>query len=225
VSRRHRARRRHVVGPLRLAVALLLASAACASEGRPGLDWNTPPVPGGAGSATVGDVEVSASADAWRGWPRDLWRVVTPIHVVIDNRGAVPLRVLPGNFTLVVDGQRSLAATDPIDVRGVTDEPPPDSTGSRFGIPSPGYADWALQAGAPTGSGEPQPGEHFPLPTPEMLERALPEGVVEPGQSASGFVYFERPPARAAALALAFRLVNDQDGEPRGRIVVLLRPR
>ena len=29
------------------------------------------------------------------------------------------------------------------------------------------------------------------LPTPEMLQHALPEGVVDPGGSVTGFIYFE----------------------------------
>lgn len=48
-------------------------------------------------------------------------------------------------------------------------------------------------------------------PTPAMLQRALPEGVLEPGGQVSGFVYFERVPPGAEHVRLLVRLVTADD--------------
>jgi hypothetical protein len=208
-----------------LAVALLgLASIGCAADRHPSSSGT--PAPARTWSATAADVEVVVIADAWRGWPRDLWRVVTPIHVSITNRGDVPLRVARANFALLVDGRRRLAAADPHDVRGVIYEPPPAVwVQTRAGLPPPGYTEWALQPSAPTGSWDPRVGDQFALPTPEMLERALPEGVLEPGRTTSGFLYFERAPAAPARLELTALVVDALSGEPRGTVVVQIESR
>ena len=68
-------------------------------------------------------------------------------------------------------------------------------------------------------------GDQFALPTPEMLERALPEGVLEPGRTTSGFLYFERAPAAPARLELTALVVDALSGEPRGTVVVPIESR
>jgi hypothetical protein len=199
---------------------LALASSGCASEPYPVTVSSVSPAFARTRSATAADVEVAVTPDAWHGWPRDLSRVVTPIHVSIANRGDAPLRVVRGNFALLVDGRRRLAAADPNDVRGVIYEPPP----ARIGSEPPGSGDWALQPGAPAASWDPRVREQFPLPTPEMLERALPEGVLEPGRTASGFLYFERA-AATPRVELTAILVDARSGEPRATVAVPLEPR
>jgi hypothetical protein len=218
-------------GSLRLSVlaarVLLAATLAppligCATDLRSPAVVSALSSPATAGSATMDDVEVVARTDAWRGWPRDLSRVVVPVHVTVANRGDALLHVARASFALVVEGQQRLAAADPLDVRGVIYEPPPGLPDDGHGPGGPGYSDWALQPSAPAAPWDPRVGEQFALPTPDMLERALPEGVLEPGRTATGFLYFERPPARTRVVEFTVVLVEASSGEPRIRLVVPL---
>jgi hypothetical protein len=54
-----------------------------------------------------------------------------------------------------------------------------------------------------------------------VLALALPEGVLAPGRTARGFVYFERPPRGVAQATLTVRLV-DADGAPLGVVAIPL---
>jgi hypothetical protein len=197
--------------------ALLLA--ACVT-GQPG----SAAMPRPAASATAGDVEVVATLGAWRGWPADLGRVVTPVHVSVVNRSASPVRLSHDDCTLALADGRRLSIVLPHEVRGVVFEPPP------VALPRAGFAldagagrDWVMRGPAVTAEADPaRVGEQFALPSPDVLERALPEGVLDAGQTASGFLYFERlrpPPIRGE---LVVQLVAAHDGERLSRVVVPL---
>ncbi|MBE2253878.1 MAG: hypothetical protein IAE78_30390 [Myxococcus sp.] len=54
-----------------------------------------------------------------------------------------------------------------------------------------------------------------PLPTHDMLERALPEGVLQPGGRVSGFLYFQRV-ERESAVTLEVQLVDAESAQPMG---------
>lgn len=193
-------------------VAVLLLLAACAAS--PGL-----PAPM---AARAGEVEVVARTGAWSGWPADLSRLTTPIHVRVVNRGATPVRVSHDDVALVAGGVR-LPAVLPYEVRGVVYAPPPAALPSA-GF-SPDVADssatphWALRGSATAAEADPaRVGEQFALPSLDMLDGALPEGVVPPGDEASGFVYFE--PLGAGPAELSVRLIDGRTGQVVGRAVI-----
>jgi hypothetical protein len=208
---------------LALAAALILLAGCAAAR---------PPTPeaaeaGAVGSASSADVEIVARAGAWQGWPAALARFVTPIHVTMSNRGRVPVRVSHDDFALAPAGGRELAVVLPTEVRGITHEPPPpprSSTGLALG--GDGYLDardWVVPGSAWNARADPaaRVGEPFALPSPDVLGLALREGVLGSGESASGFVYFERRPG-AGRVELIARLVDARTGQPRGRAVVSL---
>jgi hypothetical protein len=205
---------------LLVCVVMLLLSG-CAS-GRP-------PAPGAA-AATVGpagEIEIVARPDAWRGWPAGLARFVTPIHVTIVNRGPEPVRVSHDDFELIAaDGQR-LASVLPAEVRGVVHEPPPpprSSMGLVLGPEGDGYErDWVQPGSAWNARADPaaRVGESFALPSPDVLDLALREGVLEPDETASGFAYFERR-SRVGPAELTARLVSARTGQTLGRAVLPL---
>jgi hypothetical protein len=209
---------RHVLA----AAGLLLLGGCAAAELREAPDAGA----GHAASAVAADVEVTASPGAWRGWPADLTRVVTPILVSIVNRGAAPVRVSHDDFALVLPGGRRLAVVLPSEVRGVVYDPPPTALPSEgFSVGGDGYPggpDWVLRGPAAGAYTDPvaRVGEQFALPTPDVLDRALPEGVLEPGRAASGFVYFERLAADAGRVDLSARLVDARTGDTLGRVLV-----
>jgi hypothetical protein len=201
--------------------ALLLIAGCAAAAGPPALR----PAAAARGSATSADVEIVGLAGAWRGWPSALGRFVTPIHVTMVNRGAVSVRVSFDDFALTPTGGRRLAAVLPTEVRGIVHEPPPpprSSTGLALG--ADGYErDWVLPGSALSARADPaaRVGDPFALPSPDVLDRALPEGVLAPGETASGFVYFEPGPG-PGPVELTARLMDAGSGELLGRAAVSL---
>lgn len=54
-----------------------------------------------------------------------------------------------------------------------------------------------------------------PLPSHDMLEHAVPEGVLQPGGKVSGFLYFQRV-ERESAVTLEVQLVDAETAQPMG---------
>jgi len=193
--------------PAALALAALLLTA-CAGPA-------SPPA-----TATAAGVEVVAVTNAWRGWPGNLATVVTPVRVRVVNRGEVPLRLSPTSFALALPDGRRLAAAPPTDVRTTVAGPPPPTRQDEGLSLGPGRdrsgAGWALNERAEDQRLDvtQQPAGTWPLPSADMLAQALPEGVLAPGATASGFVYFERAPAGVAPASLTARLLDARSGEP-----------
>jgi hypothetical protein len=181
---------------------VLVALAGCATRLVPAPD--AIPVPGGAGGAVaeVAGVRVIARASAWRGVPSDLAREVTPVLITMDNRSTVPLRVRYEQFTLDGVGGQRFDAVAPFDITGLgTELVPAASIGPRSGaswvIGGPfrhglGYAPFLYEPFAYDPFYSSYLRREIALPTGDMVQKALPETVIEPGGRATGFVYFER---------------------------------
>jgi hypothetical protein len=213
--------RRPVTGSL--AVLLLVGCATGAGGPEPAASVRQ------AASVTVADVEIVARTGVWRGWPSDLARTVTPVRVTVLNQGLVPLRVSYDDFALVMPDGRRLPSVFPADVRGVVHQPPPTPLPSAgFALDTQGYRtppDWVDRGPKPGALGDPiaRVSEQFALPTPDVLDGALPEGVLPPGGRFSGFVYFDRLPPHAGAVDVSARLVDALSGEPIAQAIVPLR--
>ena len=170
-------------------------------------------------SVNAGGVEVSAVANAWRGWPSELGRIVTPIRVRLVNQGSDAVRVDVTKFALVVPEGGRLAAMLPADVHAVVVEPPPAA------LPQAGLAlgptrdrsgpGWALNEPGPDLRVDPtqEPDRTWQLPSADMLDQALPEGVLAPGQAVSGFVYFRRAPREARDATLTWPVMDTAGAE------------
>jgi hypothetical protein len=59
-----------------------------------------------------------------------------------------------------------------------------------------------------------------PLPTNEMLELALPEGVLEPRGRVNGFLYFQKLAPRASGASFRVDLVDAKTGRSFGSVRV-----
>jgi hypothetical protein len=192
------------VTPHRLAATVLAALLAAGCAG---------PVAASRAVSALG-VEMRATAGAWRGWPSELDRMVTPIRVSLTNGGAVPLRLDVTRFGLALPAGGRLAAVLPADVHGVVVEPPPaalPAAGAALGpTPENSGPGWALNEPGLDPHKDPAlaPGRAWELPSADMLALALPEGVLAPGQTAAGFVYFERAPRGVTEVTLTTPLVE-----------------
>jgi hypothetical protein len=188
------------------------------------------PGPGAGAVAREAGVQISASAGAWRGFPRRLEVVVTPIMVTVDNGGAVPLRVRREQFALVAADGRQFAAHAPHEIRGAVLEPAPAALAYprfSFGVGTVTRRGWGAGLGGPFGY-DPfyygdyfyPPDVHVELPTVNMLQQALPERVLAPGERVAGFLYFDRVPRKAGRVDFVARLVDGSTGQPIGVLAI-----
>jgi len=159
-----------------------------------------PAGPGSGATATVEDVTVEARAGAWNGTPKNLEAESIPLLVEITNNSDRPLRLRYNEMQLVAPNGQTFNAIPPFRVEGdVAENVDVRFRGSGFLVapylsryypiydPFTGafffdrvYYDRFVPASI-----------NVELPTADMIAMALPEGVLEPGGSISGFLYFE----------------------------------
>jgi hypothetical protein len=145
-------------------------------------------------------VTVTADASVWDSSPKNLATEVTPVWITLYNATGRPLRVQYDEFTLRGASGASYIALAPYVLR-------PFKRTTVFEVPNGGYFDKFQVAAylAPFYPWLPVWGGPLPygpfiysvawrarLPTDSMLDRALPEGVVENEGTASGYLYFQK---------------------------------
>ncbi len=157
----------------------------------------------GSAVASASGVVVSLDSQRWSGSPSDLPSIVTPLYVSVTNESQQPVRIRYRDFMLTGPAGLETTAIPPFRLQrpGVSAVPAfaPAFVGRRFFLYAPyrpfypGMPIW----GGPWdvnpwfydqyyGTWEPS------LPTRDMLQQALPEGVLQPGGTAAGFLYFHR---------------------------------
>ena len=216
---------------MQLAVALLavLALTGCAAQLAPAPGTVTVPGPG-AGAVARGDgVQISARVHAWRGVPSSLEMIVTPVFVTIENNGKVPMRIRRDDFALVApDGIRRLARS-PYEIDGFATEQAPVGLAYprvSVGVGLGGYRGGRFGLGPPFGDPFWYDDYYYPmtvnvsLPTADMVQMALPERVLQPGERAEGFLYFERVDRKAKRVDFTVRLVDATTGAPIGTVTI-----
>jgi hypothetical protein len=178
---------------------------------------------------TVEGARVQVDSDAWHsGQVSD---VLSPVRVTIENHRDRPLRVSYGQFTLGGPSGFRLAALPPYqvaanDALAGAVAVPPGFVGSGFLV-----APWAARyyrGVLPWYGPFPYDPVYYNrwygawppnLPNDEVLRRALPEGVLQPGGQVSGFLFFkEQPPGTQLSLFMA--LVDAESGQSFGTIAI-----
>ena len=201
-----------------------IGSAACASEPElvPAPAAAEVPGPGHGAAAIREGVRIEARADAWSGNPEALEEEVTPLLVTVRNNGSVPLRLRFDAFELVGQDGRTYAAIPPLRVDGsvVELQQPYPYFVDRFEV-APYLSPFYPGVSPVDGPFDYDPAyydRYYPdlarvqLPTADMMRRALPEGVVMPGGSVQGFVYFQDVTDAAERVQLRVDLVNASAG-------------
>lgn len=205
----------------RVLLLLAIVQVACANRLEPAAEADrAPAVAGRAAEAEEMGVRVVASAGAWRGSPVDLDRVVTPILVSIANESGRGLAIRYEYYHLLWPGRASYAALPPFRIDAAATPLTPVQAAAGFEVApylSPWYPGWTAYSGAFE-----YPGDyyetHYPAlarvaaPTFDMLQSALPEGVLAPGGSLTGFLYFPEVEL-ADRLVFVARLVDASSGE------------
>lgn len=180
---------------------LLLVSIGCAHTPQLVPAPNAPrdPATPGAAKVQVAGVDVSVGGQSWSGSPWDLASFVTPLYVRVQNSSAVPVQIRYSQFWLSSRGLQT-PAIPPFHIQrpgsaAMAIAPAFSADGFYLYPPYSGF-----YPGMPLWAGpwdydpffyEEMYGTWTPsLPTRDMLQQALPEGVLQPGGSAAGFLYF-----------------------------------
>jgi hypothetical protein len=217
-----------------LTAGVVLALGACtgAQELEPAPEATRTEGPGTAVVARDAGVRVEAQVDAWDGNPDELEGVMTPIRVEVRNRSDEPLRLRYQEFQLVEPDGTRRAAIPPFDIND-------DVATSARVRPAYAYDGFYIAPHLQTfyDFDAYEPFDHEPyyyddfypyyasvtkleLPSPSMLEKALPEGVVAPGGHAEGFLYFQDVDPDAPRVNFEVDLTHAMTGADFGRVEI-----
>ncbi|MHB8872782.1 MAG: hypothetical protein ACYC8T_03760 [Myxococcaceae bacterium] len=179
-----------------------------------------------AASQAVSGVQVTVSGTAWTG-SSAIYQLLTPVQVAVVNQSGRPLRIRYELFALAGPTGFKLNPVSPYELAD-----------SGQGQLAPGY---------PVGAFYPQYHGYYPgppwwgpwwgpwpydpfyspyyywpyqLPTQDILEAALPEGVVDDGGQVTGFLYFQRLTGRWTQVSFQVNLVDASTGESFGTVAI-----
>lgn len=222
-------------------VALTLVAAGCTSYARLEPAPEATLANGSEAVASVHGVHVQLETTAWS--DRDaIRRYTTPLKVTIENQSEHPVTLRYQDFSLVSEAGEVYSALPPFEIHGEIRE----RAGTLIGHPrftSPAFAHHRFLVSpyyAPFYPAlRPVPGYFYydpfyydryytlwrevDLPTEEMLERALPEGVIQAGGRVTGTLYFEPVEPESGTVEFRFDLVNSKDSEVFGSVSIPLR--
>lgn len=167
-------------------------------------------------------IELVVDGDAWDGRPRNLVKDMTPVRVVIRNKGTTPVLIQHKSFFLDgVTGPRQVQAHAPftIDHAG----PGQAHIVPAFRVDGFYLADYLQPIYGPAFPLWPDTIAYEPhyyrvtwrprLPSLDMLKRALPEGVLDSGGEVAGFVYFPGQPQPQARVLFRVELQAPRTGQ------------
>ena len=145
-------------------------------------------------------VTVTADGSVWDSSPKNLATEVTPVWVTLSNATGRPLRIQYDEFSLRGASSAIYAALSPyvLPASGSTEvlAVPDGGDFDKFEVAAylaPFYPWLPVWVGPlPHGPFMHSVAWRASLPTASMLDRALPEGVLENGGTASGYLYFQK---------------------------------
>jgi hypothetical protein len=190
---------------------------------------------GGTGDAavdTAAGVRVQARADAWQ-WSPDLGGKSTPMLVRSENTGKTPVLVRYNRLRITGASGQVYSAMPPFVVSAAPVESltvrAPVYSSAGFGVAPylrlyyPGLTPYD----GPFAYDSIYYERYLPayrrlhLPSAEMVQRALPEGVLGPGGSVSGFVFFEPISHEVMPrLEFSFDVVNPDSNQQLGKATI-----
>jgi hypothetical protein len=215
---------------------VLLAGCIPAAQLQPQPEARTLAGESSAAVAEAAGVRLVADGTSWSGRPSNLERRLTPVEIRLENQSGRPLSVRYTLFELVGASRFHYAAIPPLKLDEV------DTSRACIAEYSPGYwgqsRPWGWRRGWrgpwhrpwwPDPYYDPFYDPYYPrpivrcedpLPTRDMVERALPEGTLQPGGTVTGFLYFQGVAERERQVTLHARLVDASTGEPFGELSI-----
>ncbi len=180
-----------------------------------------------AASDSVALIHVLVETQAWPGDPQIKSKVI-PIRVTIQNKSGNLLRIRTSEFAFVNKNGNRYSALPPYNIKGTIEQPfNPGFTYDHFLI-APYYSSlYPNLSACPNDFMYDQTyyDTYYPawiqrLPTAEMLRLALPDGVIDVGGYASGFLYFQNIPAKEHEIKFVAKLINAVSGDLMGTISI-----
>ncbi|WP_163869905.1 hypothetical protein [Myxococcus eversor] len=228
-------------------VATLLLAAGCVTESKlkPSLDAQVLQGDKDTAIAKSSGVTLVADGAAWKGSPSNLERTLTPVYVRLENQSGRTLRIRYEDFSLVgTESRFSYSALPPFTLRqsmvsssstqGTLEGTGGSGSGSVYIGAGPGWrTGYGYGYGPRGGWGNPfypgygwggYPGPYTtyqceePLPTRDMLQKALPEGTLADGGTVQGFIYFQVVTGRENGVVLRANPVDANSGESLGTL-------
>lgn len=179
-----------------------------------------------AATAEVAGVRVTVAPDQWTGPPATIPEV-RALHAAIDNRSGRPLRLRYNEFRLMSPAGTTATALPPhqIERTAVTAIPQPAFHSHRFWVAPhhthfyPHMTPWPHRFAFD----EAYYTRHYGLwheyyPTQEIVEQAIPEGVLDDGGQVAGFVYFQEIDPELTRITFTMELVDAQTEESFGTV-------
>lgn len=217
-----------------VAVAGMVVLAGCAHRAKlvPAASANR--IANDTAEASNAGVRIVVTPDKWSGDPDNLSDVVTPLWVRITNDSGRPLQLRYSDFTIVTGSGFRSAAIPPFKMEGSVAQTVPETTY----VPGFGYSGFFV---APYYSAfygpalSPWPGPFAfdtgywstyyvtwrePLPTTDMLNKAIPEGVLESHGYIDGYLYFQKVHRTAETVDFKARLVDAKTEQVMGSVDV-----
>lgn len=209
--------------------ACIISAAGCAGTGTLVPATSALIVDGRAVNIAEG-VRVEVTGDTWPGNP-GIYSEVTPLEITIENINGPELRVAYGLFSLIDEKGKRYFVLPPYTIEGNIGEETiySDFTCEGFGVASH-YSCFYPKMLPYEGVFEYDPDyfNHYygclndvELPTKEMIDKALPEGVLWKNAKISGFLYFEKI-SESEKYRLKMVLIDMSDGSHIGEIDIPL---
>lgn len=206
-----------------------VSTLACAHASKLVPDQSTQsPGTGAAALEVVGGVRFSADGNAWRGFPVNLGSDVTPIEVRIHNHSGKPIRLVYERFALVAENGREFYALPLFPLSGESDKTKvlsPIYPSEKFFVAQ--RLRGVYQTLTPWPNPLPRDESLYrqdlkkwdeDLPTLDMLEKGMPEGVLADGGTIRGFLYFDGDARHEHKLVLTAD-VSESDRERRVALI------
>ncbi|MFW5738996.1 MAG: hypothetical protein ACOC1F_01375 [Myxococcota bacterium] len=183
-----------------------------------------------AATAVAAGVRITAQGDAWHGL-ENVTDHVTPLRVSITNNSGRALRIRYRDFVLRGSGGDSYAALPLTAIEGEIEAPtrvdePAFAERSFYVAPHYAAAYPSMRAYTqPFAYDAPYYDEYntylrdIDLPTVEMVESGLPEGVIDDGGEVSGFLYFQQVPGKTKQVSFTAHL-HTPEGDEIGALTI-----
>ncbi len=190
---------------------------------------------------TVNGVKVTVTTQQWPG-NQQVRNHVTPLKVTIQNNGKQPTMIRYGNFALVSEDGDHYAAIPPFNVEGEIEKPvivgdyrfTPILDADGYAVAPYYRSPYKFPVYESVYYYDPLYYRTYhvywrtrseELPTTEMLQRAIPEGVVRPGGRISGFLYFDAVDPGNEKVTFRGTLTSPDTGKNLGTVTIPLSVR
>jgi hypothetical protein len=188
----------------------------------------------GGSVAEVAGVRITVKGNTWSGEPPNLEEYLTSLQTTLENHSGRSLLIRYNNFILANSSGLYMTALSPQEIKGNVVIGPSLMPFFLFinpnAVSSPGlnFPDVTSPPGEDTATEDPWYYARYygiwwtPLPTTDMYEKILREGVLENDRHLSGFLYFQKIDKSVSQISFNTKLVDARTEEIFGIVSIPL---